>query len=139
MYLISPIGTLSPFSAVNHPVKMFLPMTFFRATLILTGDDATTELNKWNQGAIKKDQKKLEEDGSFKMSIKSMERPKMFSRDLQEISEVSGGSLVRISYKRSIADLNRGKTLSYQLCAIQVIEEAPAPPIKDTHFGLTPI
>ena len=139
MYLLSPIGRLSPFSAVNEPVKMFLPSTFFQARLILTGDDAITELNKWNQGAIKKDQKKLEEDGSFHMTMNSMERPKMFSRDLQELSEVIGGSLVRISYQSHTKVLNRGRTLSYRLCAIQVIEEAPVqvPSIKDPHFGFS--
>ena len=139
MYLLSPIGRLSPFSAVNEPVKMFLPSTFFQARLILTGDDGNTELTKWNSGAIQKDQKKLEEDGSFHMTMNSMERPKMFSRDLQELSEVIGGSLVRISYQSHTKVLNRGRTLSYRLCAIQVIEEAPVqvPSIKDPHFGFS--
>ena len=146
MYLISPIGILAPFFSVNEPVKMFLPVTFFQARLILTGDDAITELEHWNSGAIKKDQRKFEEDGSFHMPFHAMEKPKIFSKDLQELERVNGNSLVKISYKRTISDLKRGKTLSYRLQAIQVIEEAPAPPIpdqaceaRDPYFGFTPV
>lgn len=139
MYLISPVGILAPFSAVNEPVKMFLPVTFFQARLILTGDDAITELEHWNSGAIKKDQRKFEEDGSFHMPFNSMQRPKMFSKDLQELERVNGNSLVKISYTRNISDIKRGMTLSYTLQAIQVIEEAPAPPIPDQYFGFTPV